>query len=91
MNRARTAITITASLAILAAAATHQYRQSSAAEHHQTDLQSKLHTVEQTLSATKQDLLGYTTFTQYLEVTKKAISGRTKFLGSAHETGKIVR
>ena len=68
--------------ASIAAAATHQYLQSSAAEHHQTDLLSKLHTVERTLSATKQDLLGYTTFTQYLEVTKKAISGRAKFLAA---------
>ena len=83
MNRTLTAITITASLTVLAAAATHQYRQSSAAaEHHQSDLLSKLHVVEQTLSAAKQDLLGYTTFTQYLEVTKKAISGRAKFLAA---------
>ena len=82
MKRLVTAIAITASLAALAAVATHQYRQSSAAEHHQTDLQSKLHTVEQTLSATKQDLLGYTTFTQYLQITKKAISGRAKFLAA---------
>jgi len=81
MNRTLTAITITA-FAALAAAATHQYQQSSAAEHHQSDLLSRLHTVEQTLSATKQDLLGYTTFTQYLEVTKKAISGRAKFLAA---------
>ena len=82
MKRLVTAIAITASIAMLAAAATHQYLQSSAAEHHQTDLLSKLHTVERTLSATKQDLLGYTTFTQYLEVTKKAISGRAKFLAA---------
>ena len=83
MNRARTAIAITASLAVLAAAAaTHQYLQSSAAEHHQSTLQSRLHVMEKTLSATKQDLLGYTTFTQYLEVTKKAISGRAKFLAA---------
>ena len=83
MKRSLTAITITAALAVLATvAATHQYRQSTAAEHHQSDLLSKLHTVEQTLSATKQDLLGYTTFTQYLEVTKKAISGRAKFLAA---------
>jgi len=84
MKRALTAIAITASIAALtAAAATHQNLQSSsAAEHHQSDLLSKLHTVEQTLSATKQDLLGYTTFTQYLEVTKKAITGRAKFLAA---------
>ena len=87
MKKLLAAIAITASIA---AAATHQYLQRSA-DRHQSDLQSKLHTVERTLSATKTDLLGYTTFTQYLEVTKKAISGRTKFLGSAHETGKIVR
>jgi hypothetical protein len=82
MNRALTAIAITASIAALAAVSTHQYRQSAAAEHHQSDLASKLHVVEQTLSATKKDLLGYTTFTQYLEVTKKAVSGRAKFLAA---------
>jgi hypothetical protein len=81
MNKSLTAITITASLALLAAVATHQYLPS-AAEHHQSDLLSQLHVVEQTLSATKQDLLGYTTFKQYLEVTKKAISGRAKFLAA---------
>jgi hypothetical protein len=42
MKRALTAIAVTASLAVLAAA-THQYRQSTAAEHHQSDLLSKLH------------------------------------------------
>jgi len=82
MKRLVTAIIITASIAILAAAATHQYAHSAATEHHQSDLLSKLHIVEHTLSATKQDLLGYTTFTQYLEVTKKAISGRAKFLAA---------
>ncbi|WP_291996015.1 hypothetical protein [Candidatus Accumulibacter sp. ACC012] len=81
MKRALTAIAIAASLAVLAAA-THQYRQATAAEHHQADLLSKLHTVEKTLSETQSDLLGYTTFPQYLEVTKKAISGRTKFLAA---------
>jgi hypothetical protein len=73
-----TAIAITAALA---AAATHQYLHAST-DPHQSDLQSKLHAVEKTLSETQQDLLGYTTFTQYLEVTKKAISGRTKFLAA---------
>ena len=81
MKRLVTAIAITASLAALAAVATHQYRQSST-DPHQSDLLSKLHIVEQTLSATKQDLLGYTTFTQNLEVTKKAISDRAKFLAA---------
>jgi len=70
MKRALAAIAITVSLAALAAAAMYQYRQSAATDHHQSALQSKLHVVEQTLSATQQDLLGYTTFTQYLEVTK---------------------
>jgi len=83
MNRARTAITIIASIAVLASAAIHQYRLSTAAaKHQQSDLLSKLHIVEKTLSTTKEDLLGYTTFTQYLEVTKKAISGRAKFLAA---------
>ena len=81
MKRSLTVITITASITVLAAAATHQYLQRSA-EHHQADLHSRLHVVEKTLSETQQDLLGYTTFTQYLEVTKKAISGRAKFLAS---------
>ncbi|MER2513124.1 MAG: hypothetical protein ABTQ25_12055, partial [Nitrosomonas ureae] len=78
MKKLATAITITAALA---AAATHQYLHASA-DPHQSDLQSKLHAVEKTLSETQNDLLGYTTFTQYLEVTKKAISGRTKFLAA---------
>jgi len=81
MKRLVVAIAVTASIAALAAAATHQYLQRSA-EHRQSDLLSRLHVVEQTLSETKQDLLGHTTFTQYLEVTKKAISGRAKFLAA---------
>jgi len=72
---------ITASLAALAAAATYQYLHAPA-DPHQSDLQSRLHAVQKTLSETQQDLLGYTTFTQYLEATKKAISGRTKFLAA---------
>jgi hypothetical protein len=84
------AITITAALAALAAISIDQYRQSTtAADHHQSDLLSKLHAVEQTLSATKQDLLGYTTFAQYLEVTKKAISGRAKFLAATIDRNYI--
>ncbi|HRF06907.1 hypothetical protein [Accumulibacter sp.] len=78
MKKFVAAITITASIA---AAATHQYLHH-ADQRHQSDLQTKLHTVERILSATKQNLLGYTTFTQYLEVTKKAITGRTKFLAA---------
>lgn len=78
MKRLVIAIAVTA---VLAAAATYQYVQFSA-ERHQSDLLSKLHVVEQTLSETKSELLGYTTFTQYLEVTKKAISGRTRFLAA---------
>lgn len=81
MKKSLTTIAITASLAILAAAASYQYLDAST-DPHQSDLQSKLHVVEQTLAATKQDLLGYTTFTQYLEVTKKAISGRAKLLAA---------
>jgi hypothetical protein len=78
MQRLITAIAITAVLAI---AATYQYVQFSV-ERRRSDLLSKLHVVEQTLSQTKSELLGYTTFTQYLEVTKKAMSGRTKFLAA---------
>ncbi len=81
MKRARTAIAVTVSIAAIAAAATHQYLQSST-DHHQSDLQSRLHAVEQSLSETQKDLLGFTTFTQYLEVTKKAISGRARFLAA---------
>jgi hypothetical protein len=80
MKKLATAIAITAALA---AAATYQYlHASTAVDPHQSALQSKLHAVEKTLSSTQQDLLGYTTFSQYLEVTKKAISGRTKFLAA---------
>ncbi|HRI92808.1 MAG TPA: hypothetical protein PLS93_14310 [Accumulibacter sp.] len=46
MKKSLTAIAITASLALVAAAATHQYRQSAAAEYHQSDLLSRLHVVE---------------------------------------------
>jgi len=69
MKKLATTIAITAALA---AAATYQYLPAST-DPHQSDLQSKLHAVEKTLSETQNDLLGYTTFTQYLEVTKKAI------------------
>jgi hypothetical protein len=68
-------------IAALAAAATHQYLHASA-EHHQSDLLSKLHVGRAHPVRDQEDLLGYTTFTQYLEVTKKAISGRTKFLAA---------
>ncbi|WP_291985698.1 hypothetical protein [Candidatus Accumulibacter sp. ACC007] len=78
MKRLATAIAITAALA---AAATQQYLHASTDPQHSA-LHSRLHAVERTLSATQQDILGYTTFTQYLEVTKKAISGRTKFLAA---------
>ena len=67
--------------AALAAAATYQYVQF-AAERHQSDLLSSLHIVEQILSETKSELLGYTSFTRYLEVTKKAITGQTSFLAA---------
>jgi len=55
---------------VLAATATYQYVQFSA-ERHQADLLSSLHIVEQTLSETKSELLGYTTFTRYLDNPRK--------------------
>ncbi|MQM32912.1 MAG: hypothetical protein CRU72_00275 [Candidatus Accumulibacter phosphatis] len=61
MKKLITAIAITAALA---AAATYQYLQTTT-DHHQSALQSRLHVVEQALSATQQELLGYTIFTQY--------------------------
>jgi hypothetical protein len=67
MKKLATAIAITAALA---AAATYEYLHASA-DPHQSAIQSRLHAVERTLSETQHDLLGYTTFTQYLEVTKK--------------------
>lgn len=76
-----TAVLTAALAAALAAAATYQYFQFSA-ERHQADLLSKLHVVEQTLSETKSELLGYTSFNRYLEVTKKAITGQTRFLAA---------
>ena len=78
MKKLATTIAITAALA---AAATYQYLPAST-DSHRSALQSRLHAVEKTLSETQNDLLGYTTFTQYLEVTKKAISGRAKFLAA---------
>jgi len=82
LKRSVIAIAVTAVLTtVLAAAAAYQYVQFSA-ERHQADLLSKLHLVEQTLSETTSELLGYTTFTQYLEVTKKAITGQTRFLAA---------
>jgi len=55
-----------------------QYRQSA----DQRDLLAKLLNVEQELSETKKNLLGYTKFTDYLAVTKTAISEQMKFLAA---------
>ena len=43
---------------------------------------TNLHVVEQELAATKKDLLGYTKFTDYLSVTKTAMSEQMKFLAA---------
>jgi len=66
---------------VIACAATYgivQYR----AKQEQLDLLARLHTVEETLSQTKNDLLGYTKFTDYLATTKSAISEQMKFLAA---------
>lgn len=52
------------------------------AKQQQLDLLSRLHMVEQTLSETKRDLLGYTKYTDYLSTTKSVISEQMKFLAS---------
>lgn len=46
------------------------------------DLTAKLFTVEQELSQTKTNLLGYTKFTDYLAVTKTTMSEQMKFLAA---------
>lgn len=63
---------------IVAAFAFSHYR----AKQQQLDLLSRLHMVEQTLSETKRDLLGYTKYTDYLSTTKSAIAEQTKFLAA---------
>lgn len=77
-------VTILASLliaALIGGASTYgfiHYRQEGSPQ----DLLSKLLRVKQELSATKDDLLGYTKFTDYLTESKKAIEGQTKFLAA---------
>ena len=45
-------------------------------------LLARLMTVEEQLSTTKNELLGHTTYTDYLSVTKKALSAQMKFLAA---------
>jgi hypothetical protein len=49
----------------------------------QQDLVARLHTVEQTLSQTKKELIGFTRYTDYLSTTKKAMAEQSKFLAAA--------
>lgn len=58
--------------------AINQYRD----HRQQLDLLFRLHTVEQTLSETKNELIGYTRYTDYLSATKKAMTDQTKFLAA---------
>ena len=46
------------------------------------DLISRLHSVEQTLSQTKNELIGFTRYTDYLTTTKKALTEQSKFLAA---------
>lgn len=46
------------------------------------ELQDKLETVEQQLSATQKDLIGYTKYTEYISESKKAIEERMQFLAA---------
>ncbi len=46
------------------------------------DLLAKLLNVEKELSVTKKDLLGYTKYTDYLSVSKTAMTGQMKFLAA---------
>jgi hypothetical protein len=48
----------------------------------QLDLMSRLHTMEQTLSETKIELIGYTRYTDYLSTTKKAMTEQAKFIAA---------
>jgi hypothetical protein len=48
----------------------------------QLDLLARLHTMEQTLSETKKELIGYTRYTDYLSTTKKAMTEQAKFLAA---------
>lgn len=43
---------------------------------------TNLHVVEQELAATKKDLLGYTKFTDYLNISKTAMSEQMKFMAT---------
>jgi len=45
-------------------------------------LLSRLVTLEEQLSTTKNELLGHTTYTDYLSVTKQALSAQMKFLAA---------
>jgi hypothetical protein len=51
-------------------------------DEHQQSLLGKVQLVEEELSNTKQELLGYTRFTAYLSESKKAIEAQTKFLAA---------
>lgn len=46
------------------------------------DLNARLLVTEKELSVTKNDLLGYTKFTDYLSVSKTAMAGQMKFVGA---------
>lgn len=48
----------------------------------QLDLLARLHTMEQTLSETKKELIGYTRYTDYLSTTKRAMTEQAKFLAA---------
>ncbi len=48
----------------------------------QLDLVSRVHSMEQMLSQTKGELMGFTRYTDYLSTTKKAITEQTKFLAA---------
>lgn len=49
----------------------------------QLDLLARLHSVEQTLSQTKGEFLGFTRYTDYLSITKKALTEQSKFLATS--------
>ena len=49
----------------------------------QLDLVSRLHSMEQLLSQTKGELMGFTRYTDYLSTTKKAITEQSKFLAAS--------
>lgn len=66
---------------LIGAGGTYWFMRSDLSEY-KHDMLSKLLNVQEELSETKKDLLGYTKFTDYLTVSKKAIHEQMKFIAA---------